>query len=186
MKTWFLYGAFVLFVTFSATILWREDDLQNFPTLIISCLALGFSFHAYKFSKEKFRLDLLDRRWEIYLEVLKFCSGVMTHGGLPRHDKNDEERNESVVNALKAANASFRGMGYHKARSLFGPEIHEEFEKLNEAYAWLVSQPKGEGWSEKEDAHLLYVCTIIEKLPDLFRPYVYFGEYKNEDISKKK
>ncbi len=150
---------------------------EQIPATIISSIALGFSFYAYIFSRERFRLDLLNKRWEIYEQVLKFCSVVVTHGGLPKHSDN-ESINKSVITGLEAAHESFRGIGIHKAKSLFGPEIHKKLEELNAHYAWFVASPKGEGWAQKEHDHLLSILNTIEELPKIFRPYVYFGDYK--------
>lgn len=156
-----------------------EKNSDQIPTLLISSIALGFSYYAYLFSKEKFRLDLLARRWEIYEQVLKFCSVVAIHGGLPKHG-TDEAINQSVVSGLQAAHESFRGIGIHKTKSLFGPEIHEKFEKLNQMYAWFVARPRSGNWAEKEHKHLSEIFNTIEELPKLFKPYVYFGDYRSD------
>jgi hypothetical protein len=150
---------------------------EQIPATIISSIALGFSFYAYIFSRERFRLELLNKRWEIYEQVLKFCSVVAIHGGLPKHS-DDESINKSVISGLEAAHESFRGIGIHKAKSLFGPEIHKKLEELNAHYAWFVARPRGDGWAEKENNHLLAILNTIEELPNIFRPYVYFGDYK--------
>lgn len=151
---------------------------EQIPTTLLSSVAVAFSYYAYRFSKEKFRLDLLDRRWEIYEQVLKFCSVVVTHGGLPKHG-DDDSINKSVVSGLEAAHESFRGIGLHKTKSLFGPEVHEKFDQLNKMYAWFVAQPRNEGWVETEYQHLGDILKTIEELPTIFKPYVYFGDYKD-------
>lgn len=155
-----------------------EDRSDQIPTTLLSSVAVAFSYYAYRFSKEKFRLDLLDRRWEIYEQVLKFCSVVVTHGGLPKHGEN-ESINKSVVSGLEAAHESFRGIGLHKTKSLFGPEVHEKFEQLNRMYAWFVARPRTEGWVETEHQHLNDILKTIEDLPTIFKPYIYFGDYKD-------
>jgi hypothetical protein len=45
-------------------------------TTLFSAITAWFSYLAYRFSEERFRLDLLDRRWVIYEGVLEFCSRV--------------------------------------------------------------------------------------------------------------
>jgi hypothetical protein len=161
-----------------AIVLLHENNSSQIPAILISSVALGFSYYAYRFSKEKFRLDLLDRRWEIYEQALTFCSVVVTHAGLPKHGK-DERINKSIVLGLEAAHDSFRGIGLHKTTSLFGSEVHEKFNQLNKMYAWLVAQPRNEGWVEEEYQNLSYILKTIEELPTLFKPYVYFGDYKD-------
>lgn len=145
---------------------------------MLSSVAVAFSYYAYRFSKERFRLDLLDRRWEIYQQVLKFCSVVATHGGLPKRSE-DASINKSVISGLEAAHESFRGIGFHKTKSLFGPEIHQKFEELNKMYAWFVARPRPDGWVDTEYQHLGEVLKTIEELPTIFKPYVYFGDYKD-------
>jgi hypothetical protein len=168
----------ILFVAILATVLLRESHPEQIPTVFISLIAVWFSYCAYKFSKEKFRLDLMDKRWEIYEQVLKFCSVVIKHGGLPEYSA-DEDTNKSVVSALKAAHESFRGVGLHKAKALFGPEIHEKFKKLDEMYSWFIAKPRDEGWAQKESQHLEETWNLLNELPELFKPYMYFGDYKN-------
>lgn len=144
---------------------------------------MWFSFFSYKFSKEKFRLDLLDRRWEVYQETLKFCSMVMKFGDIPTHS-DDEDRNKEAISGLISAHEAFRGMGYHKSKALFGDDISDCFDKLNEAYAWFVtyndipySEYSAEDFERKRQ-HISLIVDISTDLPDLFKPYVYFGDYK--------
>lgn len=178
IEKWPLALSIILGIAIMAVVLLRESNPEQIPAVLLSSVALGFSYYAYRFSKERFRLDLLARRWEIYEQVLKFCSVVITHGGLPKHSE-DESTNRSVVSALEAAHESFRGIGLHKAKSLYGPEVHEKFEQLNQMYAWFIASPRTEDWVKTEQQYLLDILKIIEDLPILFKPYIYFGDYKD-------
>jgi len=161
------------------------EKWENIPTFLVSCIALSFSYYAYLFSKEKFRLDLFEKRWEVYIATLEFCSLVMKYGQIPKHSE-DKTRNKEVLDALVAAQNSFRGVGYHKMRSLFGEDIYNLMEELNSAYSWLYSHSRKNTYtdeeSEIEDNHIRFIWETVKNLPELFRPYVYFGDYKNNDV----
>lgn len=178
IKDWYPIIFILIFDFLAILILVYISKFEQIPTTLLSSIAVAFSAYAYKFSKEKFRLDLLDRRWEIYEQVLKFCSVAVTHGGLPKRSE-DESINQSVISGLEAAHESFRGIGIHKTKSLFGPEVHEKFEQLNKMYAWFVTRPRTEDWVEREHQYLGDILKIIEELPVIFRPYIYFGDYKD-------
>lgn len=177
-KSWLPVIFILIFNFVTIRLLLYKDKSEQIPTILLSSIAVVFSAYAYKFSKEKFRLDLLDRRWEIYEQVLKFCSVVVTHGGLPKRSE-DEGINKSVISGLEAAHESFRGIGIHKTKSLFGPEVHEKFEQLNKMYAWFVARPRTADWVEKEHQYLGDILKTIEELPIIFKPYIYFGDYKD-------
>ena len=123
----------VFMVTFQ--ILATADKLEFLPTTFFSAATAYFSNRAYNFAKEKFRLDLFEKRWEVYENTLKFCSKVMQEGTLRANENN----NEQILQALLAAQESFRGIGWHKSRALFGQDIQELFSGLNASYAWLLA-----------------------------------------------
>lgn len=158
------------------------ESLAIAVTICFSVLATIFSYLAYRHSKERFRLELSEKRWEVYLATLEFCSAVQVHGGIPKPnlgDRNEKYLTEERTRIIKAAENSFRGIGYHKVQSLFGQEIDSRFKKLNEAYAWFFT-PWEKPSAEEEHTHLLNVMKIAEELPELFKPYLFFGDYKNE------
>ena len=177
----------LILITCSMAYLIYVDKTENIPSVFFSGLAAFFAFHAYLFTKEKFRLDLLEKRWAVYEQTLKFCSTVMTYGGLPAYSEkpDNESRNKAVVEAMVAAHDSFRGIGYHKARSMFGPDIQDHFSKLNESYSWIVSHQnisasKAAEVAEEDTKHIQFIWETVNSLPDLFKPYVYFGNYRND------
>lgn len=142
-------------------------------TIIFGSITASFSFFAYILTKERFRLELLEKRWDIYENTLKFCGAVLKHGGIPKHS-DDENLKKEIVDLLMHAESSFRGIGFHKSKSLFDPEINEHFDKINEAYAWFVKRNQSGNWHEKEYENLILIHNTVNKLPELFKPYVYF------------
>ncbi len=179
---WFyavLAGVFACLFILMASI----ERLDLLPATFFSIVTALFSYWAYIFSKEKFRLDLFEERWEIYKHVLEFCSKVTQQGTL----KIREDNQEQILAALKAAENSFRGLGYHKTRALFGEEIYRLFDELNRSYAWLSayserpSDPKESAeWPQKMYDNSMFVWRTVQDLPETFRPYVYFGDYKRD------
>jgi len=178
------YG-FYIFMTLcimgSFLLLYYLNKLEIFPATLFSVVAIGFSYHAYRFSKEKFRLDLFEKRFEIYEKTLEFCSTVAKYSTIPRLNDNNREE---VIQTLQAAHSSFRGIGWHKTRALFGGEIHEVFQKLNKSYIFFIVFSDSSNiedyqkWADDMHQHLTFICDIADKLPDLFSPYIYFGDYK--------
>lgn len=66
-------------------LIFRRDPLGNPPflaTTVFSTATAIFAYFAYRFSKEKFRLDLFDKRFAVYEATLEFCSRVASHGSL--------------------------------------------------------------------------------------------------------
>jgi len=151
-------------------------------TIIFGFVTVTLSSVALFYSKEKFRLDLFDKRWEIYEHTLDFCSIVTQQGSL----RATEDNREHIIRAVTAAGKSFRGIGWHKTRALFGPDIHGLFEKLNQTYSWLTvyserppnGTPEGDNWPTDMYNKSMFVYNTATGLPDLFKPYVYFGNYK--------
>lgn len=109
----------------SLCVLIYVNKLEVLPITILGFMATVFSFLTYRYAKEKFRLDLLDRRFEIYEKTLEFCSLAL--GGGFSDDKK----------LIIAAESSFRGIGWHKSCALFGEDISDLFKKLNRSFAYL-------------------------------------------------
>src|SRR5439155_18108455 len=59
-----LHGFYIFMTTCimgSFLLLYNLNKLDIFPTTLFSVVASFFSYHAYRFSKEKFRLDLFEK-----------------------------------------------------------------------------------------------------------------------------
>lgn len=170
----------VLIAAFVSTVLLLYIGKPEFvPQLWISIVAVLLSYWACTFTADKLRLDLLDRRFEIYSKTLDYCHTVIAYASLePR-----EENRERINNAIDAAHESFRGIGIHKTRALFGSDIVEHFEQLNRGFAYITVFGRNRLGHENFDAetywgHVKQTFEAAEKLPDLFKPYIYFGDHK--------
>lgn len=176
---WPLIGAIIFF----SSLFILNGKYEPLPTLVFSGVTAYFSFWAYRFSHEKFRLDLFEKRWAIYEQTLEFCSYVNRHGSLVPNDQNREE----LANALKAAQNSFRGIGLHKARALFGNDVNDELNKLNAHYSWLLSFPNPISDSDQSQLvqekweRLINIGETANELPIIFQKYIYFGDFKSLD-----
>ena len=171
------YVALAVIALISSKIIIVDGKSELLPTLWISVIAAGLSFNSYVYAKEKFRLDLLDKRWVIYEKTLEFCSVVIRHATLVPNERNQD----SIFQGMQAAEACFRGIGYHKTLALFDADINDVFKKLNESYAWLSSGhtfQSDPNFAANKNRHVMFVWDTANKLPDLFKPYVYFGDYK--------
>ena len=71
----FLIYGFVVFIgTIFLSII---DKIENLPIFFVSVVALGFTHLSYYNSREKFRLDLFDKRYEIYRNSVEFCKYII-------------------------------------------------------------------------------------------------------------
>jgi hypothetical protein len=59
------------------------------------------------------------------------------------------------------------------------------FGKLNKSYSWLSSFSRGPGqsmsheeWAMKLSEEEMFIWETVNKLPDVFKPYMYFGDYR--------
>jgi len=185
---WF-YFLGSLFYGASVCLLYRIDELRAFPTFSIAFAALYFSYLAYKYSREKFRLDLFEQRYEIYTHIVTFCSSVTSNGVLYFKEGEDKRISESKVKGWKSAEESFRGLGYHKQKMLFGEDIQEVMESLNSCFAQLTTEgykyedshdfpDEYKDWQKEKYRQMRVASNTLSKLPDYFKPYLYFGDYK--------
>lgn len=158
------------------------EKYEHIPTVVFGAVTVYFSFWAYRFSHDKFRLDLFEKRWAIYEQTLKFCSIVTRHGGLESlADKQDE-----FESAVTAAQNSFQGIGFQKAQVLFGDDIKEVLIKLIDHFLWFLSNPRPDFDNDQNSTHekwtkVQFIEQTAYELPKLFRKYIYFGDYKSLD-----
>jgi len=152
------------------------------PQFWVSILVLGISYWGLVYTRERLRLDLFEKRFAIYDNLLTYCSSLMQLGTL----EHTPERAAEVEAAINAAHESFRGLGFHKAKALFGPDIEKLLNDMNRRFAIIVSQGSARSRADpKFDARLYweqvqFTVGQASKLPDYFRPYLYFGDYKTD------
>jgi hypothetical protein len=175
----FFYIVVAICIVLSFFFINKSTKYEYVPATIFAGFTAFFSYYTYRFSKEKFRLDLFERRFAIYEKILEFCSIIVTYGDLPIGDNNKEER----IRLQQAVDASFRSIGFHKTRSLFGEDIYELCQKLNKSYAFFVSysDPSGRNaqtYSKEWFENMTFMQNTIDNLPIIFESYISFGDYK--------
>jgi hypothetical protein len=163
----------------SFLILIGTSKLELLPSVILGCITTIFAFCAYKYTKEKFRLELFEKRWEVCQNIAKFCSIAAIYGNL-FHEPENEDKKKDLKEAYDAMGKSFKGEGYHLRSLLFSKDVEDTFKKLNEAYAFLSSYYLNSQQPFTGVEHLTNLSKIYEDLPDLFKPYLYFGDYRND------
>lgn len=174
----FFIGAGVLAIICTALLLYLNKP-ELVPQLWTSIVVAILSYWACTFTAEKLRLDLFDRRFEIYKNTLEYCSTVFAYASLERRDENREQ----IDRAIEAAHQSFRGIGYHKTKALFGDDIVTPFNQLNTSYAYISTFGNERARAADFDAreywrHVNETIRISEELPALFKNYMYFGDHK--------
>ena len=144
---------------------------EQLPAALLSLLAVALSLLAYHFTRAKFRLDLFEKRWAVYDQLVQFLSLM-------------QQSEPGSKETLEAAQGCIRGKGYHKSKALFGEEVGELFDRLNAAYSWLVTYHKSNGslthdeWARLYGDHQGLMDETVRKLPEYFRDYLYFGDFK--------
>jgi hypothetical protein len=164
----------------SFLILIGTSKLELLPSVILGCITAIFAFCAYKYTKEKFRLELFEKRWEVYKNISIFCSIVKKYNRL-RHDLHtNKNTTEDLRKAYDAIGKSCKGEGYHSRSLLFSDDVQDTFKKLDIIYAFLYNFYEHNLHEEGERGHLSNLIKIYEDLPNLFKPYLYFGDYRND------
>lgn len=153
------------------------------PTFLVAQIAIGLSYLAYYNSREKFRLDLFEKRYESYQNCLSVCSAILQHGDIPDAIKFVEERKKFE----SSVNKSFRGEGYSLSYFLFGPEIKKLYEELNLMYSHLstysnntlseLSHEERIKQNLQKHEHVSKTWEIVKNLPHTFSKYFDMSEY---------
>lgn len=177
-QEYFFLSAGVL-AAVSTALLFYLGKPELVPQLWTSIIVAILSYWACTFTAEKLRLDLFERRFDIYKNTLEYCSTVFAYASLERR----EENREHIDRAIEAAHESFRGIGYHKTKALFGDDIVALFNRLNTSYAYISTfgseRARGQNFDSAEYwRHVNETIKISEELPALFKNYMYFGDHK--------
>ncbi len=130
------------------------------PTFTFTAITAGFAYQAYKYTKEKFRLELYEKRMVLY-EAL-------------------HEELETISTGSKEYPKSTGSVNRNKFSFLFGKEIDEFIGKVDFT---LIEQNYTD--ISCEDTHKRVMLNQFDQtvhfmqLKDKFSPYLYFGDYKS-------
>ena len=138
-------------------------------TTAVSILALVVAFFALWVSADKLRLDLYNKRFDIYLRTLKFQQPLL------RARKED--------GTFAALQTDFM-IASRESTFLFSPKsgVYDQLRKLHEASAAIVQdipndlprEKKSELEEKHSDAIVLWSDPGLEKLENLMKPYLKF------------
>ena len=146
-------------------------DLYNgsMMTTAVSILAFVVAFFALWVSADKLRLDLYNKRFDIYLRTLKFQQPLL------RARKED--------GTFAALQTDFM-IACRESIFLFSPRsgVYDQLRKLHEASAAIVQdipndlprEKKSELEEKHSDAIVLWSDPGLEKLENLMKPYLKF------------
>ncbi len=152
----------------------------SFPTFLTASLAACFSYQALQYTREKFRLDLFEKRYEVYLNIwtfLDFCIQMGRMGFL------QDEINDNAHRLRCLSNDALYRIGSHKSRLLFGKEISDFLVAIRKVYAYWSSFPLTSENSEKKAQDMMFFVSSIENLPQIFAPYISFAEYRDKNAT---
>ena len=167
----------VIFTILSVLILLSLDEREMVPaTSLFTGLATVFSYQALCYSREKFRLDLFERRLEFYGSMVNLCS-MVTQGFIESEDLKEQKAVD------EARYQCIRGNGLHKAHLLFGNDIVQKIKELDQAFTTLsmahTARRSSANFDAQEEmrAFSLFQQTV-NSMPIMFSPYIYFGDYQ--------
>ena len=166
--------------TYAVYLLRNTDRHELIPATLFTGFASVCSIQALTYSREKFRLDLFEKRLEYYNDMVTYCSRVL---GLNMMDP--EYRDKLEQSAYKV----IRGNGIHKARLLFGEDIHVFARQLHEGYLVFLTGSHSRRFTsaeeertalEEQSKHFTFATQAPNTLHERFGKYIYFGDYKRE------
>ena len=170
-----LAAGIIILISGTAFLYWISK-LENLPTFFVTIITLGFSYLAYYNAREKFRLELFEKRLESYINFYDVCELIVSYGKIP--DPKDYPKDHDVL--TKAASKSIIGDGRHLTYFLFGDDVKSKYVEVSEIYERLKSR------SVKYDVHgnisktddeentkdIVRVFQIQRLLPELFSKYL--------------
>lgn len=156
------------------------------PELIAATLFTLFTavcgLQALTYTREKFRLDLFEKRLEYYIKLSKYIYVAWLNA--PYWEANPEGTG-SVPNDLReaAAKSIFRE-GFYTARLLFGKDVHQLVLELQKEY--LGKQPNpfndilGKPLIMPRPKLWTHYTLTSRSLSRHFDKYIYFGDYRQD------
>ncbi|MBL3677660.1 MAG: hypothetical protein JKP92_09225 [Alphaproteobacteria bacterium] len=157
---------------------------------LFGSLTAWFSYLAYLHSKERFRLDLFEKRMEFYNEFVKMCAA---HAEALRdyRDRMGVNGDYPLVaeKELYPIYHSFLKME-EKAIFLFGSDIISELKETRTAFNKLVDIITADYKSDIEfrqrvnrDSvrHKSKMRRAVTDMENKLKPYIYFGNYRSEN-----
>lgn len=149
--------------------------------ILFTGITACFSYEGYRYNKEKFRLELFEKRWDVASSVIKFLKFVSEYGhfdwGRIQADDVDAfayiERHE--MRCVVEKKEKFISEG----EFLFDRELVEKITLVRMLYSNLIDEnskyyKENTSSNPKSEAE-----NLLNNMNKLFAPYLYFGDYKS-------
>lgn len=147
-------------------------------TIIFGAVAAWFSWLAYCHSKEKFRLELLDKRWPIY-EQLTNVHNKLKIAGL-YHDAQPSDRTD-IAALLRAAYNELERINLCQLEALFGEDVRYTLDnilnRMEKICVYTGEKDVDTCISDQKD-EIKSLLEQLESLPSVFKLYMDFSSYK--------
>ena len=146
-------------------ILITHEKWEYLGSLFFTAAIAGLGYQALLYTRERFRLDLFEKRINEFETVKKFCE-LCTYNILRIVE---DEVNDSV--SIETENgedvyAAYYKIDAYKLSALFGADI------------MLMHHLARDGLSTFLTGNSDLLLEVVEKWPLTFMPYIYFGDYK--------
>lgn len=175
-----VFGLLFLSLT---SIFYLEKTWNYYPAFFVAFFALVFTYLAYEFTKEKFRLDLFEKRLEIYEKFLVYCRLCV---GINFYSPKLDE--DSRYQELQSLDDEFIKKLLPRMKLLFGIEVENAFKQVRDNFVILESikfslpQDIDRDFKIGKEKRRSQINLILKDLPNMFQKYIYFGTYKIEEV----
>lgn len=168
------------------------SNYVSYPIIFFGSITALFAYQSYKFTKEKFRLDLLDSRKEIHIAIRDF--GYVINAKHPLLLLSDQDMNgidsyktrsnDEVLKELKAAHDKIDIPGVFL---FYGEDVKDCVMNTKAALTMLdlhwesakrVSIVDNKEIVETINQHFKTLNQASTDIPKLLKPYMYFGQYR--------
>jgi hypothetical protein len=146
--------------------IWRDVDFWKFATIIIALFAAYIAFRQYFLGREKFKLDLFEKRFAVFAATRRFLTHIL------------QQANVSLEQLFE-----YRA-GIAEATFLFDDDIVNYLKSIDERALELLTSmetmkplPVGEARSKAAGEVSAAVAWLTTQLPELktkFGPYLKF------------
>jgi hypothetical protein len=140
--------------------------IKSLPTALIALIVAIISYHQWRVSKAKLKLDLFDRRYEIFMKTWKILSGVVSNG----------TRTENL-----GLGTPFNNF-LPEAKFLFGKDVSNYLDEVSNKWAKLhgiEGMDRASEYAAEKTVLLTYFHDQAEKgVKEVFGPYLNFDEWK--------
>jgi hypothetical protein len=178
----------VSLIVFSCVLI-AHEKWEYLGSLFFTSATATFAYQALIYTKEKFRLELFEKRMAIFEPVKNFCDAI--HDAVDIKVRRSDMLSELVLITSESGVLEFPASGVvevmflyeqideFKLAALFDSEVSGMGHAVYDAISNLEHTVKD---ADHEVDLIKYLKTCAWKWPTLFMPYIYFGDYKRDKI----